>query len=67
MRVEIHGIIDNQPETVVWDDGLVDAAPHVVNLVQLAADIDELDLDDAREGPRAVMAVMDRIGRFKVA
>ncbi|HET7653747.1 MAG TPA: hypothetical protein VFK42_11965 [Acidimicrobiales bacterium] len=67
MRVEIHGIVDNRPETVVWDDGAVDAAPHVLNLVHLAADIDELDLDDARDGPRAVMAVMDRIGRFKVA
>jgi hypothetical protein len=67
MRVEIHGIVDNRPETVVWDDGAVDAAPHVLNLVHLAADNDELDLDDARDGPRAVMAVMDRIGRFKVA
>ena len=67
MRVEIHGIIDNQAETVVWDDGDVEAAPHVLNLVHLAAEIDELDLDDAKEGPRAVMAVMDRIGRFKVA
>jgi hypothetical protein len=67
MRVEIHGIIDNRPETVVWDDGDVEAAPHVLNLVHLAADIDELDLDDVKEGPRAVMSVMDRIGRFKVA
>lgn len=67
MRVEIEGVVDNRSETVVWDDGTVDAAPHVRNLVRLAADIDELDLDDAKEGPRAVMAVMDRIGRFKVA
>lgn len=67
MRVEIHGTIDNRPETVVWQDGDVEAAPHVLNLVHLAADIDSLDLDDVKEGPRAVMAVMDRIGRFKVA
>lgn len=67
MRVEIHGIVDNQPQTVVWDDGEVHAEPYVLNLVHLAAEIDELDLDDAKEGPRAVMSVMDRIGRFKVA
>jgi hypothetical protein len=67
MRVEINGIIGNQAETVVWHDGDLEAAPHVVVLVHLAADIDGLDLNDAKQGPRAVMAVMDRIGRFKVA
>lgn len=67
MRVEIHGVIDNQPEVVVWDDGEVLGEPHVLDLVHLAAQIDDLDLGDAKEGPRAVMAVMDTIGRFKVA
>ena len=67
MRVEIHGIIDGQPESIVWDDGRVLGEHHVVDLVHLAAQIDDLDLDDPKDGPRAAMSVMDRIGRFKVA
>lgn len=67
MRVEIQGVIDNRAETVVWDDGDILGDPAVVDLVHLAADIDDLDLSDSKDGPRAVMAVMDRIGRFRVA
>ena len=60
------GTFDGRWTAVLWRDGELVAAPDIAAVVELAADIDDLDLTRPRDAATAIMLALDHVEHLEV-